>query len=149
VWQPRKHKHGGCNWVPMMCRIVASPPIWIFGELYRGICRTACVPKLAIRRQWGKLPSANYANRPGTRRNSTSAAKLDQQGAKPLTNRGISTCFRSGRLMAFCENYRRGKHFPRMENVFPWTAERITFAHSEGRARQLATTRTGTFVIFC
>ena len=36
-----------------------------------------------------------------------------------------------------CENYRRGKHFPRMENVFPWTAERITSAHSEGRAPKL------------
>ena len=87
VWKPRKHKHGGCNWVPMMCRIVASLPDLGFGGPIQGLCRTA----------------ANYANRPGTRRNSTSAANLDPQGAKPLTNWGISTCFRSGRLMAFCK----------------------------------------------
>src|ERR1017187_11043021 len=90
----------------MMCCIVATlRAIWIWGSYTGGYCRTAHVPKPAIRRQWGKLPSANYANRStileyraGTRPNSTSAAKLDQQGAKPLTKRGISTCFRFGRL---------------------------------------------------
>lgn len=51
-----------------------------------------------------------------------------QQGAKPLTNRGISTYFQSGRLMAFCENYCRAKHLRRLENFFPWTAERIISA---------------------
>jgi hypothetical protein len=30
--------------------------------------------------------------------------------------------------MAFCENYCRAKHLRRLENFFPWTAERIISA---------------------
>src|ERR1019366_5532075 len=51
-------------------------------------------PKIGVRERFissppdlGKITVCELRESAGTRRNSTSAAKLDQQGAKPLTNR--------------------------------------------------------------
>lgn len=119
MWKPRKHKHGGCNWVPMMCRIVASPPIWILGSYTGGYAGPLLFPNSRFDGSGENYRLQTTRIGPAHVEIARPQPNWTQQGAKPLTNRGISTCFRSGRLMAFCENYRRAKHFPRMEMFFP------------------------------